>query len=161
MLYDCKGPWNVLLTGKTTDVITLKWLKLNFKPSWSGEDSDLKSGWLIENKHHTLCHWNYKLRFLCTLWNLTHTCICPYSLAFLNDPGWDLERNLTQTSSIGDPDFTRNRQDPFQLQVSPLEAALEKFHPWEDISPKTLITAHILTLVTCGRIEVLIDICEE
>lgn len=160
MLYDGKGPWNVLLTDKTTDVITLKWLK--FKPGRPGEDSDLKSGWHIENKHRTLCHWNCKLRFLCTLWNLTHTCICPYSLAFLNDPGWNLERNLTQTSSIKDPDFTRNCQDLFQLQVSPLEAGPEKkFHPWEDISPKTLITAHILTLVTCGRRVVLIDIGEE
>lgn len=122
-------------------VIALKWLRLNFKPAWPSEDSDLKSSWFLENKHIGLIEiisWDFW-----TLWNFTHTCSSPYSFIFLKDPGSDLERNLKPYQYETLTDSTRNGQNPLQLQVSLLKASPEKkLHSWWSWSPRVLITEH-------------------
>lgn len=89
-----KGLQNDLLMDETMRVITLKWLMLNFKPAWPGEDSDLQSSWFVVNRHIILFLIEIINRFLCTQWNFTHTCSGPYSLAFLSNPDSVLGRNL-------------------------------------------------------------------
>lgn len=76
-----KGLQNDLLMDETMRVITLKWLMLNFKPAWPGEDSDLQWSWFVVIKHIRLFLIEIINRFLCTQWNFTHTCSGPYSLA--------------------------------------------------------------------------------